>query len=178
VLGLDGTEHDIQAVRAATRCEAGQHWHWDGVDFDVLHPRAADYDQAAKSNAMSCVLKISNGKHSALLAGDIEKEQERQLVQNGAALQSTVLLVPHHGSKTSSSNAFLEAVQPAVGLVQSGYRNRFGHPADEVVERYGTHDIVLFDSPHCGAATWQSSRPQAVLCERRRNLRYWHHRVP
>jgi competence protein ComEC len=171
-------EHDIQAVRPATRCEAGQHWRWDGVDFAVLHPPATAYDTPARSNAMSCVLKISNGRQSALLVGDIEKDQERLLVQGGAPLQSTVLLVPHHGSKTSSSALFLDAVQPKIGFVQSGYRNRFGHPADEVVERYEARGIALFDSPHCGAATWRSVQPEAVQCERERGLRYWHHRVP
>jgi len=191
-------QHELQGVRKATRCVAGQHWLWDGVDFDVLQPYAADYEVANKTNAMSCVLRISNGKQVALLTGDIEKPQEARLVENSvraepveasgavstgstrtvSRLKSDVLLVPHHGSKTSSSAAFLDAVQPHIALVQAGYRNRFGHPADEVIDRYDERKIEVFDSPHCGATTWASSAPGEVKCQRLQALRYWHHRVP
>ena len=174
--------HELQTVRKARRCEAGQRWQWDGVDFEVLHPLAADFEVANKSNAMSCVLRISGGPHSALLAGDIEHAQEARLVEAARAgairLQSDVLLVPHHGSKTSSSESFLDAVKPRVALVQAGYRNRFGHPAPMVMGRYAQRGIQVLDSAHCGAATWHSSRPDTVRCQRQEALRYWHHRVP
>jgi competence protein ComEC len=170
--------HELQAVRKATRCVAGQRWQWDGVDFEVLHPQVADYDAGNKSNAMSCVLRIGNRAHSALLAGDIEQPQEAALVEAGAKLKSDVLLVPHHGSKTSSSAAFLDAVQPQIALVQAGYRNRFGHPVTSVMDRYTERKITVIDSAHCGAATWQSSHPQEIKCQRAEALRYWHHRVP
>lgn len=183
-------DHELQTVRKATRCVAGQRWRWDGVDFEVLHPRVADYDAGNRSNAMSCTLRISNGAQAALLAGDIEQGQEARLVADGTiegkavpsvapnSLKSDVLLVPHHGSKTSSSAAFLDAVQPQIALVQAGYRNRFGHPADPVLVRYAERHIRVFDSPHCGAATWQSAQPHDVQCQRAQGLRYWHHRVP
>ena len=171
-------EHPLQAVRPATRCVAGQGWRWDGVDFEVLHPLAADYDGANKSNSLSCTLRISNGTQSALLSGDIEMAQEARLVRDAANLKSDVLLVPHHGSQTSSSADFLDAVQPQIALVQAGYRNRFGHPAPAVLARYEQRRIRVFDSPHCGAASWQSARPQDVTCQRMEALRYWHHRVP
>jgi competence protein ComEC len=172
-------DHELRAVRPATRCVAGQRWRWDGVDFEVLHPRAADYDGAHKSNVMSCTLRISNGVQSALLAGDIEQAQEARLAGEGASgLKSDLLLVPHHGSKTSSSVAFLDAVQPHIALVQAGYRNRFGHPAEPVLVRYEERHIRVVDSPHCGAVTWQSAQPQEVTCQRSQGLRYWHHRVP
>jgi competence protein ComEC len=170
--------HELQAVRQATRCVTGQRWRWDGVDFEVLHPQAADYEVTNKSNAMSCTLHISNGVQSALLAGDIEQAQEARLVAVQAPLKSDVLLVPHHGSKTSSSAAFLDAVQPRIALVQAGYRNRFGHPAEPVLQRYAERHIQVIDSPHCGAATWKSAQPQVVKCERAQSLRYWHHRLP
>jgi competence protein ComEC len=169
--------HELQAVRAATRCVAGQHWRWDGVDFDVLHPQSSDYDGTTKANAMSCTLRISNGTQTALLAGDIEQAQESRLV-GAEPIRADVLLVPHHGSKTSSSAAFLDAVQPGIALVQVGYRNRFGHPAQSVIARYAERNIRVFDSPHCGAMTWQSARPQDVSCQRAQGMRYWHHRVP
>lgn len=172
------TDNALQSLRQAKRCMAGQHWDWDGVQFDVLHPQAADYDASAKSNAMSCVLRISNGAQTALLVGDIEQPQEAALVAQGVDLTADVLLVPHHGSKTSSSAAFLDAVAPGVGIVQSGYRNRFGHPAPTVLARLQERQIQIVDSPHCGAYTWQSWQPQNSACLRLQALRYWHHNVP
>jgi competence protein ComEC len=171
-------DHELQAVRRAQRCIAGQHWRWDGVDFDVLHPAAPDYDARNKSNAMSCVLRISNGVASALLAGDIEQPQESSLVRSGALARADFLLVPHHGSKTSSSDAFLDAVKPSVALVQAGYRNRYGHPAAPVLQRYADHGIRVFDSPRCGAALWRSIEPGEVRCQRQEQPRYWRHRLP
>ncbi len=172
-------DRELQAVRPVRRCMAGQRWRWDGVDFEVLHPRAGDYDLNSKSNAMSCTLRISNGTQTALLAGDVEQAQEARLVAQGAAdLKADVLLAPHHGSKSSSSAAFLDAVQPRIVLVQAGYRNRFGHPAQSVLLRYEERHIRVVDSPHCGAATWRSARPQDIQCQRIQGLRYWHHRIP
>ena len=168
----------LQSLRAAERCVAGQHWEWDGVHFDVLHPQAADYDAQAKSNAMSCVLRISNGVQTALLVGDIEQPQEASLVAQGVDLRADVLLVPHHGSKTSSSAAFLDAVAPRIGIVQSGYRNRFGHPTAPVLARYLERKVQVVDSPHCGAYTWRSWQAQDGACLRVEGLRYWHHNVP
>jgi competence protein ComEC len=169
--------HELQAPRAATRCMAGQRWTWDGVTFEFLHPQAADYDSGARSNAMSCVLRIGNGRRTALLAGDIEAAQEARLVASGDSLRADVLLMPHHGSKTSSTPAFLDAVQPGVVLVQAGYRNRFGHPAPGVLERYRERAIRVVESARCGAATWTSSSPDAVACQRDVARRYWHHFV-
>ncbi len=171
--------HELLGLRpTAQRCTAGQTWQWDGVDFAVLHPQAADYDGSTKSNAMSCVLRISNGQRTALLVGDIEAAQESTLVQRHPALQADVLLVPHHGSKTSSTDAFLDAVQPRIALGQSGYRNRFNHPAPEVAQRYAQRNIQIVTSPRCGAATWRSAAPQAVGCQREQRRRYWHHHIP
>ncbi len=169
--------HELQALRPATRCVAGQRWQWDGVDFEVLHPAAGDYAMPARSNAMSCVLRLSNGRRSALLAGDIELAQEQRLVAAGATLRADVLLVPHHGSKTSSSAAFLDAVQPTLAFAQAGYRNRFGHPAPMVLARYRERRIVVVSSPVCGAASWASQLPSEVRCQRQAALRYWQHRM-
>jgi competence protein ComEC len=168
--------HELLQLRPSPqRCIAGQAWQWDGVDFAVLHPPAADYEVPSKSNAMSCVLRISNGQRTALLVADIEAAQEARLVASVAALQADVLLLPHHGSKTSSTPAFLDAVQPHIALGQSGYRNRFNHPTPEVVQRYADRAIRLITSPHCGAATWRSDQPYLVACQRATHRRYWHH---
>ncbi|HUR87565.1 MAG TPA: DNA internalization-related competence protein ComEC/Rec2 [Ramlibacter sp.] len=170
--------HELQAVRKSARCIAGQHWQWDGVEFAVLHPESVDYDAPAKPNSMSCVLRISNGKRTALLVGDLEAPQEARLVDAAAPLRADVMLVPHHGSKTSSSAAFLDAVHPSFALVQAGYRNRFGHPAPPVVDRYRERSIPVIDSPHCGAARWSSAQPDRVACERDVQPHYWLHRAP
>ena len=166
--------HELQALRPSTRCVAGQRWTWDSVDFEVLAPAAGDYDVPNKSNAMSCVLRISNGVQTALLAGDIEAPQEARLVAGDTArLKADFLLVPHHGSKTSSSPAFLDAVQPRLALAQAGYRNRFGHPVAGVAARYDERGIRLVRSPDCGAATWQSLKPAEIRCQRQAAPRYW-----
>lgn len=171
-------QHELQQVRPARRCQAGQRWQWDGVDFEVLHPEPADYEAPAGSNALSCVLRIANGRQAALLAGDIELAQEVRLVEQGAALKADVLLVPHHGSKTSSSEAFIDAVRPRWALVQAGYRNRFGHPAQAVAARYRERGIALVESARCGAARWSSADAGHMACERDEAPRYWHHRMP
>jgi competence protein ComEC len=168
--------HELQALRPSTRCAAGQQWRWDGVDFKVLHPAASDYDGTGKPNAMSCVLRVSNGERSALLAGDIELAQESRLVADAPGIRADVLLVPHHGSKTSSSEAFLDMVRPSIALVQAGYRNRFGHPAAPVLARYQERGIAVIDSPHCGAARWRSQQPDLVTCQRAIEPHYWNHR--
>ena len=171
--------HELQTRRPATRCVAGQNWNWDGVRFEILHPQAVDYDVVNKSNALSCVLRISNGSQTALLTGDIEAAQEARLVASAGAarLKADFLLVPHHGSKTSSSALLLDAVQPLFAVAQAGYRNRYGHPAASVAARYDERGITLVRSPACGAARWQSAEPAALICQRELTRRYWQHRV-
>ena len=171
-------EPGLQALRAVTPCQAGQRWQWDGVDFEVLHPQPqpAGAQKSVRSNALSCVLRITSAQGgAALLVGDIEQAQEQALLASGAALAAEVLLVPHHGSKTSSSAAFIDAVAPRTALVQSGYRNRFGHPAPEVARRYRERGVALVASPACGAAHWSSQEPGRVRCERAERPRYWQH---
>jgi competence protein ComEC len=113
-----------------------------------------------------------------LLTGDLEAAQEQRLAEEKAALKADVLLVPHHGSKTSSTTEFLDAVQPKIALVQAGYRNRFQHPVAEVMARYEERQIRVIRSAECGAAHWQSSAPQRIICQREADRRYWHHQVP
>ncbi len=156
------------------RCQAGQAWEWDGVQFDFIHPLAADYDKTMSPNNRSCVLRIRAQAHTVLLTADIEAMQEQALVQRmGDELKADVLLVPHHGSKTSSTEGFIDAVQPRWALLQHGYRNRYGHPAPVVVQRYAARGIRMLDSPHCGAIHWRSDVPGQVLCQRELDKRYW-----
>jgi competence protein ComEC len=166
--------HPLWQGRPVARCLAGQRWRWDGVDFEYLHPGPQDYARpGVKPNALSCVLRVSQGQATALLAGDIEAPQELRLVEAAGELRADLLLAPHHGSKTSSTPAFLAAVRPAIVLVQAGYRNRFGHPAAPVLARYDALAARTFASPDCGAATWRSVEPSTVRCERRMSVRYW-----
>jgi competence protein ComEC len=179
----------------ATRCDAGQSWQWDGVRFEVLHPAAADHGVVRKSNALSCVLRVSGAQGRMLLTGDLEREQELRLVAAQvqgvvaaqaqgvvaahALLASDVLLVPHHGSRTSSSAPFLDAVAAQVAIVQAGYRNHFGHPVPEVMARLHARGAQVVQNTSCGAWLWDGSVPPTqALCERALRRRYWHHALP
>ena len=171
--------HVLNALHEIQRCESGQRWQWDGVEFTVLHPHGSDYARASKPNSMSCVLRLqSTDGVRALLVGDIEAAQEQRLVRSGVTLQADWLLVPHHGSATSSTNEFLQAVQPVIAVVQAGYRNRFGHPRSDVLSRYKALGVQVVQTPRCGASRWQSDQPKLVHCTREEQQRYWHHRIP
>jgi competence protein ComEC len=108
-----------------------------GVRFEILNPQARAYaDGNRRDNDFSCALKVSLGKHSLLITGDAERRGELELLESGANLSATVLMVGHHGSRTSSLAEFVEQVNPRVGVFTVGYRNRFNHPHPQVVARY------------------------------------------
>jgi competence protein ComEC len=178
---LEPTHPLLQGGVPHAPCRAGQAWQWDGVGFEVLHPPASATADA-KPNTASCVLKVSTQQgRSVLLTGDIEAAQEAGLVQaSGEKLKSTVLVLPHHGSKTSSSDGFLQAVAPQTAFAQAGWRNRFGHPAPEVVARVQAQGIELLRSDRCGAWQWSSEAATSPQCERlsAARQRYWRHHVP
>lgn len=123
-------------------CQADQHWQWDGIDFEMLSPtHAFDETQRSKkllkTNNQSCVLKITTGSNSILLTGDIEAVVENDLVQTHPhALKARILVVPHHGSKGSSTPEFIKEVAPEYALVSAGYYNHFGFPKACVLDRY------------------------------------------
>ncbi len=176
---LHGLEagHPLLAGRAALPCAAGQRWTWDGVAFEVLHPAPVDLWPGMRPNGRSCVLRVSDGRQAALLAGDIELPQEVALLARGASLQAQVVLVAHHGSRTSSAPAFVAATQAQWALVQAGRANRYGHPAPAVVARWEAAGARVVRSDGCGAAWWSSATPQALRCEREAVRRYWHFRA-
>ena len=156
-----------RAVGADTvRCAAGQHWQWDGVDFSILWPDPGPL--SGNPNAHCCVLRVSmagageSPGHaagspaaptvSALLAADIEAPVERILLaRDRSALPAQIVVVPHHGSKTSSTEPFLDSIEPLVAVFQVGYRNRFHHPNPGVFERYLGRHIELTRSDIDGA---------------------------
>ncbi len=140
-------------------CIKDDQWQWDGVDFKVLSP-PEDYPQ--NDNNRSCVLRVSNASHSLLLTGDIQKKTEKLLLAYAneeesneveSDVQSEVISVPHHGSKTSSTEAFLQAVSPKLALIPAGYRNRFGHPKDKVLARYKRMGVDVMGTVESGAIT-------------------------
>jgi competence protein ComEC len=159
-------------------CLAGQDWTWDGVHFEMLHPTSASYaENNLKDNDRSCVLKATSAYGSVLLAGDIERLSEAGLTERAAEnLKSDILLVPHHGSKTSSTAAFVERVQPVAAVFTMGYRNRFGHPKPEVVERYRALGSHLYRSDRDGAVIFDLRNPGEIEAARWRRSapRYWH----
>jgi competence protein ComEC len=160
----------------AYACVAGQSWMWDDVRFEVLHPVAESYDNAKlKTNDRSCVVKITGKTASALLTGDVEALSEAALVaRDAAALKSDALLIPHHGSMTSSTEQFLDAVAPNVALINAGYRNRFGHPRPTVLDRYAARDIPVYRTDWHGAILIESQDGFAtVRRERDERRRYW-----
>ena len=166
------------AATAHTRCEAGQRWVWDGVAFSVLHPPPSAYaDPAARSNDLSCVLRIDSAHGSALLPGDIEAVSEAALVASlGRGLAADVLVVPHHGSRTSSTPAFVAAVDPQVAIFTPGYRNRFGHPRPEVVARYGSAARYRTDLDGAVTIEFAPGAPLRPMRARDTGRRYWHDR--
>jgi competence protein ComEC len=137
----------VTASVAAEPCRAGQGWRWDGVEFALLAPT-----EARAGNDGSCVLRVEAGGGTLLLTGDIEADAERTLLATGDdALRATVLQVPHHGSRTSSTPAFIAAVAPRLALVASGWRNRFGLPDAGVVDRYRAAGAMVLDTATAGA---------------------------
>jgi competence protein ComEC len=177
-----------------SQCQAGQRWEWDGVKFWVLFPAQGAQDQPISDrdrNGRSCVLHVAaaNGA-SVLLAGDLPAKAERALIAqfvtpsdsadrgllhlDGASLPAQVLLAPHHGSKTSSSQALLDAVKPAWVVVQAGFRNRFGHPHAQVLERL-TVPVLRTDLQGAIAFRWAELGSQPQISDFwAAHRRYWH----
>jgi competence protein ComEC len=162
---------------AVLRCEAGQRWEWDGVRFAVLHPAPAHYLlPQAKPNDLSCVVRIDSAHGSVLLTGDLEARGEAELVRDDpAALAADVLLVPHHGSRTSSTPEFIARVAPRIAVFTPGYRNRFGHPRPEVVARYRDAGVKTYRTDLDGALTFTFARdaPRDPRAARDEHRRYW-----
>lgn len=130
----------------------GEQFYWDGIRGDVLWP-PVEPSVSEASNDDSLVLRISDGAMRFLLPGDAQQKVEDLLVEQHAPLDATFLKVPHHGSKTSSTDAFLAAVAPRVAVVSVGEGNAFGHPVASVVERYARAGVRLLRTDRDGAVT-------------------------
>jgi competence protein ComEC len=160
------------------RCSAGQSWEWDGVHFEMLYPDKANYaDNRIKDNNRSCVLLVRSKFGSILLPGDIERQGENALLTTQAGkLEVDILVAPHHGSGTSSTAAFVEAVKPGVVIFAMGYLNRFNHPKKTVVERYIQNGSHIYRSDHDGAVIldFSNSNTTTITRWREQDVHYWH----
>jgi len=162
-------------------CVAGQQWEWDGVRFDVLHPpAAASQNEAVGSNARSCVLRVATAHRTLLLTGDIGKAEEAALIRTAPdSLRADVLVVPHHGSGTSSSREFLLAVAPEAAVFQVGYANRYRHPRADVWRRYAREGIDRYRTDLDGMVTMETDGAGYTLSAFREvRPRYWRARAP
>ena len=150
---LDDRHAILQAVDAKEKCHSGQAWRWDDVDFEILYPASADYRYVKRqSNANNCVLKITTEHGSVLLPADIEAKDESVLLARiPDKLSSTILIAPHHGSQTSSTEAFLRKTNPALTIFAVGYLNRYQHPNAAVLSRYRDLDKKWLRSDEEGA---------------------------
>lgn len=161
-------------------CRAGQGWSWDGVEFAVLHPgpEPAAPGKKGKTNHQSCVLRLTAGGHRLLLTSDIEAADEaailaRAVADPAAMPTADILLVPHHGSRTSSTPAFLAAVGAGEAIVPAGYRNRFGHPKEEVLARYEALGTRIWRTDRQGAILLRLGETPTLAAWREERRRYW-----
>nr|WP_306806054.1 DNA internalization-related competence protein ComEC/Rec2 [Caballeronia sp. BR00000012568055] len=171
-LWSDARTHGADVIR----CVAGQHWTWDRVDFQILWPDAGPLE--GSPNHQACVMKATSASgRSALFTADIEADVERTLIaRDKAALHADVLIVPHHGSRTSSTEPFLDSVGPLAAIFQVGYRNRFHHPNATVFARYQMRDIPLARSDEDGAARIDIGSEISLERYRQSHARYWMNR--
>lgn len=158
----------------ASRCTAGYSWEQDEVGFAFLHP--ADHDQGS-DNDLSCTLLIHLGDSRILLTGDIEAHAEALLVRRTGSLPLTLMTAPHHGSRTSSGDALLDAFAPRNVVFPAGRGNRYGFPHPEVRLRYTLRGAETFVTGIDGATVFQFNeqglrQPPATWW--RSHRRIWH----
>ena len=172
---------DIDQLHAQNKqvCQQGQTWQSDGVNFAILSP---DMDNPVldykKRNNRSCVLQVSSRYGSVLLTGDIENNVERTLLEKYAnSLSSDVLVVPHHGSNSSSSIKFIRTVNPEISLISAGYKNRYKLPASNIITRYDAENKKVLTTAKSGAITIVLTQANPLQIEQYRdiNAKYWHH---
>ncbi|OED39936.1 DNA internalization-related competence protein ComEC/Rec2 [Chromatiales bacterium (ex Bugula neritina AB1)] len=164
--------------RQVSTCVAGQNWQWDSVRFDMLHPAATD---RGSKNDLSCVLLVSTpGQIRTLLPGDIEAYGEQQLLSRRALPDVDVLMVPHHGSNTSSTLPFIASVKPEYVVYTTGFNNRYGFPRRKVQARYSAAGAAAFNVAIDGATEFSvaDDEPITFMRYRRENRRIWRRQEP
>jgi competence protein ComEC len=155
-------------------CSEVSPWSVNNVRFEFLHPsREADW----QGNNASYVLEISTGRHKLLLTGDIAAPVEATLLQNSLLQRVDAVVIPHHGSRTSSSPQFVELLSPDLAMVSAGFGNRWGFPKEDVVRRWQLSGARLLDTATAGAISQRicvDSGVEALQLERRESRKYWH----
>ena len=154
------TNTSAHALAEPKFCKAGESWHWDDISFEFLAPTAEGLRHFSKSNNRSCVLKISAPGFSVLLPGDIEADAEKSLIDRaseGRQLATDIVVMPHHGSKSSSGDAFVTATSAQFAIASAAYKGRFGHPHSEVLERYVEAGTRVLQTAQMGAIEFDLS---------------------
>ncbi len=174
VEGVLGGEPDRLTAGSATGCRRGQTWQWDGVAFRVLHPAAS---AGYSGNDASCVILVEAGDARLLLTGDIEFAVERALAGPRGAADVDAVIVPHHGSKTSSTIEFVNALSADVALVSAGFRNRWGMPHPAVVRRWQDSGATVLETARDGAIGLRVCDRDGIVRltkHRKQSRRLWH----
>lgn len=166
----------VRVGNSAGTCRAGENWQWDGVDFRFLHPPPGTSENG---NNASCVLRVTGRGGSILLTGDIERRVEQHLVTAmPAELASDILVAPHHGSRSSSSAAFVAASSPQYVLYTTGWGNRYGFPASDVDLRWQRVGAVRLNTAATGTISFlldEADVPLRPHCHRVHSRRFWWH---
>ena len=154
------SDTELGLSQTSVACLAGEQWLWDGVTFEFLHPSPATI---GNKNNQSCVLKVSNDKTSVLLTGDIQRSAEMQLIlKQGDKLSADILLMPHHGSNSSSTTSFIKKVNPIWAISSAAYRSRFRHPNHKVIKRYEDQGVAILKTSDSGAISFDVSNDSGV----------------
>ncbi len=172
-LAASGNALDGLGIGRAERCRAGVRWTWDGVEFEWLHPVSP---LLPTDNDRSCVLLVRAGHEALLLTGDIQRDAEAEILARGLPADIAVVVVPHHGSRTSSGQGLVDSTRPRWALVSAGHRNRWGFPSSHVVERWSQSGAQLLGTSTSGAIEFElgSEETPSVPVEWRRSaLRPW-----
>lgn len=153
-------------------CVAGESWRWDGVDVRVVSPPA---QSRLRGNDRSCVLVVSSSHGSVVLTGDISSAIEPAVIDALGTLPRPLLAsVAHHGSRTSSSAAFVDTVDPDLAWISAGFRNRFGHPHAEVLARFDAGGVALANTADAGYLGLRfSAQADTVVAGRVARDRWW-----
>lgn len=160
--------------REVFSCELGQMWAADGIEYRFLHPKPGNH---LAGNDSSCVLVISAGDYHLVLTGDIEAAGERNVLTQFPFESTSVVLVPHHGSLTSSSPAFVNRLRPDLAVASAGYANRWGFPKERVTQRWEGAGAVFLDTANSGAVSFRLCKRDGVSRlreERLQRRRFWH----
>jgi competence protein ComEC len=159
---------------AGQRCRAGQGWYSGGVGFEFLHPSP---ELSVEGNDSSCVLRVTAGAHSMLLTGDIEAASEHALIRRQVPLDADIVIVPHHGSTTSSTAPFVSSVKADYAVISAGHANRWGLPKAAVIDRWTGAGAAILNTASSGAVRFRVCASGGVVEmdeNRSDRRRFWH----